>query len=81
MKRIAILLSLLATLTLTACESERTIDGKTVSCAGLNQEPTPGYQYKLSARNIIVGVLFAQLIAPPVIVALEEYKCPVAAKP
>lgn len=67
----------LLALALTACESSRTIRGKDVSCAGLSQDRVPGYTYKPSIRNIALGVFFFQSIVPPLVVALNEYECPV----
>lgn len=73
MKRLGLILTLL----LTACESSRTINGKEVACYGLNGDPQPGYNYKYSTRNIVVSALTFQLLVPPIIVGLEELKCPV----
>ena len=72
-------LLLVASLTLLAgCESERTMpEGKVEQCNGLNDTPKPNIQYKYSARNLIVGVFSFEMVAPPIIVALNELQCPV----
>lgn len=64
---------LLCTLLLTACES-RTDYGH---CVGLGEKQNPKLHYKVSARNVTVGVIFIELIAPPIIVATDETFCPV----
>lgn len=60
-------------LMLAGCES-RTDYGK---CVGLGEKQNPKLEYKLSGRNIAVGVIFIELIAPPIIVATDETFCPV----
>lgn len=50
-------------------------------CIGLDDEKNPDLVYDVSTNNIVTGVIFFQLIAPPVIVALEEFYCPVGIKP
>lgn len=68
-------------LTLTACQSVSTLpDGKKAACVGINDDKNPQYVYKFSVRNIIVGIIFVELVAPPVIVLFEELQCPVAYK-
>lgn len=47
------------------------------SCVGLNDAKDPTLVYKYSTRNIILGVVFFQLVAPPIIVGLNELECPV----
>lgn len=73
-------------LLLAACESSNTIPtrkipaGQEVSCVGLANDAgdrVPGVKYEVSTRNIVVGILFAEMIAPPAFVLLEELKCPV----
>ena len=49
-------------------------------CVGLNGKKDPSLLYEYSARNIAVGVFFFSLIAPPVIVGLNELECPVSRK-
>jgi len=59
-------------LALTACET-RTEYGK---CVGLGERQDPKLEYKLSSRNITLGVIFIELIAPPIIVVTDETFCP-----
>jgi len=71
-----LLVALLAALA--GCESERTMpNGKTEKCVGLNGGEKPNVKYEYSARNIIIGIAGAEVIAPPVVVLLNELKCPV----
>jgi hypothetical protein len=49
-------------------------------CVGIGDEKDPHLTYKVSARNLIVGLVFWELLAPPVVVAVDEFYCPVAAK-
>jgi len=49
-------------------------------CVGINQTEDPKLEYEYSARNIILGIIFVELIAPPVIVVLNKLKCPVGEK-
>lgn len=65
--------ALVALLLCAGCES-RTDYGK---CVGLGEKQNPKLTYKLSGRNIAVGVIFIELIAPPIIVATDETFCPV----
>lgn len=83
MKRLALLLA--ATLAISACESSRTIAtkanpaGEEIRCVGVTGKgKRAGIEYDYSTRNIIVGVVFFEIIAPPLIVLLKEFECPVA---
>lgn len=49
-------------------------------CVGLNGHERPDLVYEYSAQNIIVGAIAFELIYPPVKVALDELKCPVAVR-
>lgn len=64
-------------LALAACESQRP-EGR---CIGLNDDPGKGVRYEYSVRNIILGIGFVEMIAPPVIVVLKELKCPISLPP
>lgn len=79
------LLPLFILFLLTACRSEVILPNETtpVSCVGFNtpeNERDSTLVYKISARNLVVGIIFFELIAPPVIVALDELWCPVRRK-
>ena len=46
-------------------------------CVGLGEKQNPKLHYKVSSRNLIVGIVFIELIAPPIVVATDEMFCPV----
>jgi hypothetical protein len=46
-------------------------------CVGLDEHQNPKLHYKVSARNLVLGIIFFELIAPPVIVVVNETYCPV----
>ena len=58
---------------LTGCET-RTEYGE---CVGLGEDQNPTLHYKVSAQNVVVGILFSEMIAPPAVVLLSETYCPV----
>lgn len=49
-------------------------------CIGIFDEKDPKKIYKLSGWNIAVAVIFAELVVPPIIVAVDETFCPVGNK-
>lgn len=49
-------------------------------CVGLNGHEEPNLIYEYSAGNIGLGLLFAEFVIPPIVVALDELKCPVRKK-
>ena len=49
-------------------------------CVGLNGEKDPKLTYEYSGKNIFVAVFFFQLIAPPILVALNGLECPTGVK-
>ena len=61
-------------LSVLACRTE-TEYGK---CVGLNDQRDSTLVYRGSTRNIVIAVVFVETIFVPVIVALNEYACPVA---
>lgn len=73
---------LLLAVALVGCESQRTLpDGTTARCIGVNEQGHASLQYELSTRNLIVGALFVEMIAPPLVVLLKEISCPIGRKP
>jgi hypothetical protein len=58
---------------MSACVSE-TEYGK---CIGAFDEPKPGLVYKLSVRNLVIGIIFIEMIVPPIVVVADEMRCPV----
>lgn len=61
---------------LSACTSST----KYGRCVGLNQAENPIYKYEYNGWNIGLAIVFAELVAPPIIVVLNESKCPVGKK-
>lgn len=49
-------------------------------CIGLNGTEDPKLVYHYSAWNIGMGVIFFTLVVPPIVVVLDELKCPVEKK-
>ena len=77
MKLIAILLVASA---LAGCTSKNEYG----ECIGAFDEKKPGVEYKLSAWNTVLAVIFSETIIVPVIVIANETRCPInapAAKP
>ena len=67
------MLAMLAVM-LSAC-TEATEYGE---CIGLNSAmEDPELIYEYNAWNIGVGIIFAELIIPPIVVVLDQLKCPV----
>jgi hypothetical protein len=67
------LLLLAAALLLGGCQS-RTDYG---ACVGLGDKQDPKLHYKASVRNIVLGIVFVEVIVPPVYGAVDEFYCPV----
>ena len=68
-----IILAAAAMVFLSGCES-RTDYG---DCVGIGDHQKKNLEYKLSPRNIVIGVVFFELIAPPVYVLVDETYCPI----
>lgn len=49
------------------------------SCIGIQDEKDAGLQYKISVRNLVLGVVFFEMVFPPIVVGLNEFYCPVGA--
>jgi hypothetical protein len=73
MKTIAVLLSVAL---LAGCTSKTEFG----DCIGIADDRDPTLTYKVSAWNAILGIFFFELIAPPVIVLVNETYCPVGKK-
>ena len=50
------------------------------ACIGAFDEKKPGLEYKVSGWNVAMGILFAEMIIPPVLVITDETFCPVGRK-
>jgi len=70
------LLVILALALLAGCTS-RTEFGQ---CVGIAEDKDPSLIYKLSIWNMVLGLVFAELIVPPVIVVAEKLYCPTGKK-
>lgn len=49
-------------------------------CVGIADDKDPKLVYKISIWNAILGVVFFELIVPPIIVLAEETFCPIGKK-
>ena len=49
-------------------------------CIGIADDKDSSLTYKVSAWNLVVGIFFMGLIAPPVFVLVDEFYCPVGRK-
>ena len=70
------LLAILLATSLVGCTSKTDLG----PCIGINDKPDPNLEYKYSGWNIAMGIIFFEMIAPPIIVALDEVQCPVGKK-
>lgn len=50
------------------------------TCVGFDDKRDPTLDYKLSAWNIAMGIIFVEMIIPPLVVAIDETYCPVGKK-
>lgn len=63
-------------MTLTAC-TEKTGFGP---CIGAFDEKDPKKEYHVSGWNVAMGVIFWELLVPPIVVVINETHCPVGNK-
>ena len=49
-------------------------------CIGINEDKDPKLKYKADIVNVAAGVVFAELIVPPIVVLFNELYCPVGVK-
>ena len=76
MKSFMMFAAVAAIVLLSGCES-RTNYG---TCVGIGDHQQKNLEYRISPRNIVVGVVFFELVAPPVIVLFDETYCPIGNK-
>ena len=50
------------------------------ACVGAFDDKDPSLKYKLSANNLVWAILGFGLVAPPIVVAVDETFCPVGRK-
>lgn len=68
--------TLLASLALGGLLAGCTFSNDYGECIGLDDQEQPHLKYEISTWNIVMGVLFVEMLVPPVVVALEATKCP-----
>lgn len=72
-----LILAALTAFSLTACTSSTQYG----ECVGVMDEKLPNLEYRVSTRNVVLGLLGAQLLLiPPAIVVLDELSCPIGVK-
>lgn len=72
MKKLMIAFLLLMTL-VTGCSSSN----KYGKCVGLNGKEDPKLQYEYNAWNMALGFIFLETLVVPLVVVLDDLKCPV----
>ena len=70
------IIALMLVVLLTGCTSNTEFG----LCVGIGEDKNPNLVYKVSAWNVALGILFFELILPPVFVAADEFYCPVGVK-
>lgn len=73
----SVLLAAIVALALAGCETETRFG----QCVGITDDKDPTLVYRLSARNVILGIVGFEMIFPPVLVLASETYCPVAKRP
>ena len=64
-----------------SCTSNVRVSGFGVQpCIGAFDTRDPRFLYKMSAWNVFIGLLFFELLVPPVIIVANEIFCPISAK-
>jgi hypothetical protein len=46
-------------------------------CIGAFEDKKPGVEYKLSALNLALAIVFSETIVVPIVVIADETRCPV----
>lgn len=68
----------LAVMMASGCRTETAL-GRYVG-AFQQQRMDPRYDYEVSARNVVLAIVFGELVIPQVLVVLKYTHCPVATK-
>lgn len=71
------LLAVVALLSLAACTTHTDYG----DCVGAFDDRDPRLTYKMSAWNIAMGVIFVEMVIPPIYVVADATLCPVGRKP
>ena len=68
-----------AALALVAMLSGCTFNTEYGECLGLDDDNdrNPALKYELNTKNIVLGVIFVETLAAPIVVGLEATYCPV----
>jgi hypothetical protein len=69
-------LLILAAVFLSGCTSETEFG----ACIGAFDDKRPELIYKVSANNLVWGILGFSLVAPPIFVIVDQFHCPVGKK-
>lgn len=59
-----------------ACRSETDFG----ECIGVADEGDPKLVYEASVYNAVLGVIFFEMVFPPIIWLLDDFKCPTGVK-
>lgn len=70
------IISLIFIALLAGCTSSTTYG----ECVGLGEDKNPNLHYKVSVLNVVMAIVFSQTIVVPVVVAVDEFYCPVGYK-
>lgn len=49
-------------------------------CVGIGDEQDPKLKYKVSLSNAVLGIVFFELVVPPLDVLINKTHCPVGVK-
>ena len=49
-------------------------------CIGVAEEANPSLEYGVSAKNVVLAVIFSETVVVPAVVIFSEVKCPVGKK-
>lgn len=49
-------------------------------CIGIADDKKPDLQYKVSAMNVFLAIIFIETVFVPVIVLVDQTSCPIAKK-
>ena len=50
------------------------------NCIGIGEDKEPNLIYKVNTKNIVIGVVFFEMILPPIFVLADETLCPIGYK-
>jgi hypothetical protein len=74
MKRILAICAI--ALLLAGCENSTALG----PCVGAGEDQKPNLSYKISGWNLAMGIIFFELIVPPILVVTDELYCPIGTK-